>query len=238
MITAVSASSGRRSSLLSSVVLPLPRKPVSTVTGMRSSAAVCVSVIATPFDSGGAPERLGSPEILPGPLQAPAAVFVAGAGLLGELAQRLVDVLRRARRDGDVGHHLAGDFAIVQGTERALQAHRGLDIGFRSLRRKGGLQEGRGIAQLLDGDAQPVQSLAVERGDLVAALFYLVVALIEHGAAEIVEPAWAGRAVGLAERGELADEGIVARPGERRARPLEMGLGQAARDPLHRQGHL
>ena len=45
MITAVSASSGRRSSLFSSVVLPLPRKPVSTVTGMRCSAAFCVSLM-------------------------------------------------------------------------------------------------------------------------------------------------------------------------------------------------
>src|SRR5215467_7272519 len=116
MITAVSESSGRRRSLFRRVVLPLPRKPVSTVTGMRSSAAVCVSVISTPSTSGGAPERLGLPEALPGPLQAPPAALVAGGGLFGELAQRLCDVFRRTSRDGDVGHHLAGHLAIVQGT--------------------------------------------------------------------------------------------------------------------------
>src|SRR2546429_3712330 len=113
MITAVSASSGRRKSLFSSVVLPLPRKPVSTVTGMRSSAAVCVSVIATPFGSGGAPERLGFPEALPGPLQAPPAVLVAGARLLCELSPRPFDGLRPAGRPGAVGPHLAGHPAIV-----------------------------------------------------------------------------------------------------------------------------
>ena len=84
-----------------------------------------------------------------------------GGSLLGELAQRPFDVFRRSGRDGDVGHHLASHLAIVQGTERALQAHRGLDIGLGGLGRKGGRQEGRGIAQLLDGDTQPVQPLAV-----------------------------------------------------------------------------
>jgi hypothetical protein len=33
------------------VVLPLPKKPVSTVTGMRCSAAVCVSLIVHPMSA-------------------------------------------------------------------------------------------------------------------------------------------------------------------------------------------
>src|ERR1700689_492712 len=39
MITAVRVNPGCRSNLASSVVLPLPRKPVSTVTGSREAAA-------------------------------------------------------------------------------------------------------------------------------------------------------------------------------------------------------
>src|SRR5262249_45364285 len=112
--------------------------------------------------SGGAPESLGLPEVLPSPLQAlPALLLIAGC-LFGELAQRLLDVFRRASRDGDVGQNLASYFAIVQGTERALEAHRRLDIGFRGFRRKGRSQEGRGIAQLFDGDAKAMQPLAVK----------------------------------------------------------------------------
>ena len=63
-------------------------------------------------------------------------------------------------------------------------------------------------------------------------------ALIEHGAGEVVEAARAGRAFRFAEGRELPGEGVVARAGERRARPLEMGLGQTARGPLHAWRHL
>src|SRR6185437_3180019 len=165
MMTAVSASSGRRSSLFSRVVLPLPRKPVSTVTGMRSSAAVwvcvpvCVpvwvSVIFTPSVSP-SPEAPDLPERLPCPLQTAVPVLFARRRLLGELGQRPGDVFRRPGRDGDVGHHLAGHRAIVQGAERALEAHCRLDIGPRrpGIKRppgEGRHQERRGIAQLLDG---------------------------------------------------------------------------------------
>src|SRR6187551_121507 len=186
MITAVSASSGRRNSLFSSVVLPLPKKPVSTVTGMRSSAAVCVFVMLVLTSNVSPPEALGLAELLPRPLELVAAALVAGCGLLGELAQRPGDVFRWAGRERDVVQHLGRHRAVVQGAERALQAHCRLDIGFRGLgikrgRRKGGLQEGGGVAQLLDGDPELVQVPAVEAREMAAALFDLGVALLEHG---------------------------------------------------------
>src|SRR6266545_6491230 len=140
MITAVSASSGRRNSLLSSVVLPLPRKPVSTVTGMRCSAAACVSLMTSnPHPSGDgwpSPEFVRLPERLPRPLEPAAATLVAGIRLLGEALQRLLHVLGGTRRRGEVGQHVAGDRAVVHGAERALQAHRRLDIGRCRLRGK------------------------------------------------------------------------------------------------------
>src|SRR3990170_2059119 len=115
MITAVSASSGRRSSLFSSVVLPLPKKPVSTVTGMRCSAAVCVSLMKTldPSCGAGLPEALGLPELLPRPLELAAATLVAGFRLLGDTLQRLLHVLRGTRRRSEVGQHVAADRAVV-----------------------------------------------------------------------------------------------------------------------------
>src|SRR3984957_16351340 len=170
MMTAVSASSGRRNSLLSRVVLPLPRKPVSTVTGMRCSAAFCVSLMIprlpktrhpdsahshaplapprmpsgqAPSRSGGpshairpfayaplrsglasfrSPKPLGFPEPLPRLLELVAPALFAGGRLLGQFAQCAAHVFRRTGRNGDVGHHLAGHRAIVQGAERALQA--------------------------------------------------------------------------------------------------------------------
>src|SRR5204863_4925526 len=128
----VSASSGRRSSLFSSVVLPLPKKPVSTVTGMRCSAAFCVSLMITQFLLSSAeplPEALGLPERLPRPLRLAAASLGARCRLLGQELERLGDVLGGTGCRGEVGQHMARHRAIVQGAERALQAHRGLDIG-------------------------------------------------------------------------------------------------------------
>src|SRR5579862_315085 len=96
MMTAVSASSGRRSSLFKRVVLPLPRKPVSTVTGMRSSAAVWVSLMFGPnYSLLPAPKALGLLEAFPGPLELLPPALVAGGRLLGELGERLVDIFRR-----------------------------------------------------------------------------------------------------------------------------------------------
>src|SRR4029453_12906561 len=110
MITAVSASSGRRSSLFSSVVLPLPKKPVSTVTGMRCSAAVCVSLMNTnphpSGDGGPSPEFVRLPERLPRPLELAAAALLAGLRLLGEALQRFLGVLAGTRRRGEVGQHV------------------------------------------------------------------------------------------------------------------------------------
>src|SRR5476649_543331 len=114
MITAVSASSGRRSSLLSRVVLPLPKKPVSTVTGMRCSAAFwvefCVSLMSVPLL--GVPEPPGFPELLPRLLEPVAPALFARGRLLGQFAQRPAHVFRGPGRNGDVGHHLAGYRAI------------------------------------------------------------------------------------------------------------------------------
>src|SRR5882724_10257084 len=168
MITAVSASSGRRSSLLSSVVLPLPKKPVSTVTGMRCSAAFCVSLmksqllISSPRVARIISARLGVtavpspkapslPEILPGLLEPVATALAAGRRLLGEGLERPGHVLGGTGRGREIGQHMGRHRAIVQGAERALQAHRRLDIGPGPSGRKGRPQEGRGIAQLLDG---------------------------------------------------------------------------------------
>jgi hypothetical protein len=133
--------------------------------------------------------------------------------------------------------------AIVQGAERALQAHRRLDIGLRPPGGKGGrrksrLQEGGGVAQFLDGDSQPVQTPLVERAELVAAPHGLVVALVEHGAGEFVEAlvragGWQGDE-GL----ELAVKALEAGARQGGAGALEMGLGQPVGDPLHGRRHV
>jgi hypothetical protein len=63
--------------------------------------------------------------------------------------------------------------------------------------------------------------------------FDLGVALLEHGAAEFVEPTLGSRRRFLDERGELAFEGVETRTRKGRARPLEMRPGEARGDPLH-----
>src|SRR5690242_9469021 len=239
MITAVSASSGRRRSLFRSVVLPLPRKPVSTVTGMRSSAAVCVLVISTPFWTALVPEPLGLPERLPRPLKLVPSAFVAGCGLLAELAQRAPDLFGRSGRGGDVGQHAGRHRAVVQGTERALQAHRRLDIGFRPGGIKtgsgeGGFEEAGGVTQLLDRDSQAMQAPLVERGELAAKVLDLGVAFLQPFTAESLQPTIIGR-FGLDEGLYLVREGRKA--GTRQSGPstLEVRSGKAAGDALHRR---
>src|SRR5260370_35300645 len=128
MITAVSASSGRRRSLFKSVVLPLPRKPVSTVTGMRCSAAFCVSLIFRLRSYLDAPEARGLPEFPPHPLDLAAAAFSAGCRLPGERLERVLHVLRRTGRGRQGGQHIGCHRAIVPGAQRPLPAHRRLDL--------------------------------------------------------------------------------------------------------------
>ena len=133
--------------------------------------------------------------------------------------------------------------AIVQGAECALQAHRRLDIGLgpsgrKGWRRKGRLQEGRGIAQLLDGDAQPVQAPFVERAQPAAAVQDLVMARVEHRAGEFVEArGGAGRRQGD-EGVELAVEALEAGARQGRAGALQMDLGQPIADPPDDRRHV
>ena len=168
MITAVSASSGRRSSLFSSVVLPLPKKPVSTVTGMRCfGGGLRVAHDSSCFRVSGVspPEALGLPELLPRPLELAAAAFVAGCRLLGEGLAAAGSTSSEGRAA------VAMSASIVGRPPRDRSGRRARPAGapspryraFASGRRKGRPQEVRRIAQLLDGDAQPVQALAVER---------------------------------------------------------------------------
>lgn len=128
--------------------------------------------------------------------------------------------------------------AIVQRAERALQAHRRLDIGLRQTRRKGRPQEVGGVAQLLYGDAQPVQTLFVERAELAAAMDDLVVALAEHCAGKFIEAlVAAGRRQGD-EGLELAVESLEAGAGQSRAGALEVDFGQPVADPPDDRGNV
>src|SRR6185503_19077032 len=108
--------------------------------------------------------------------------------------------------------------------------HCRLDIGLRFSRRKGRPQESGGIAQLLDGDAQTMQLLLAEAGEMAAGALDLVMTFFEQVAAERVEPAAAGRQRLLDEGGELAVEVVVARSGQGGAGALEMRLGEPCGD--------
>src|SRR5262245_2430571 len=227
MITAVSASSGRRRSLFSSVVLPLPRKPVSTVTGMRCSAAVCVSLISSLYSRVEPPEAVDLPEFLPRPLELAAPALAARSRLPGQGLERGAGIFAGTRRRREIRQHLDGHRAVVQGAQGVLQAHRSADISLRLPGRKGGrgegrLQEIRRIAQFLDGDAQPVQPLLAERTVLAATLHDLGVALVQHGAGELVEPLVGAGGRERGESVELAMEALEAGARERRAGTLEM----------------
>ena len=80
-----------------------------------------------------------------------------------------------------------------------------------------------------------MQPLVVERAELAAALHDLVMAFVEHGAGEFVEPLMAvgGRQGDKAV--ELAVEALEAGAREGGAGALEMGLGQPVGDPLHQR---
>jgi len=98
---------------------------------MRCSAAFCVSLIFRLRSCLAAPKLPGLAEFLPRPLEPAAAPLAAGLGLPRQGLEWAGRILGRTGRRRQIGQHLGRYRAIVQGAERALQAHRRLDIGLR-----------------------------------------------------------------------------------------------------------